>query len=1080
MGFPMTDIANNSSTTTNVSVGGSVASSIETIGDHDWIRVHLVAGHTYQFTTSAGISGAEIGDTIIDFYDANGNYITYNDEYGNDHYSKFGYTAKVTGDFYIDVSGYQSNVGSYTLSVTEVATPPVYTNDQIATQLTTGFWNYNNETPNHHFNVVPGGTITVNLNNLTAEGIFFAHAALAAWHDATGINFTEVAGTATAANIMFDDSVLGSAYETDTIVGAFTTSASINIGTDWIQNDGTNLNSYSYQTYIHEIGHALGLGHGGNYNGAATFGVEDNYLNDSWQATVMSYFSQQDNTWLTNSFAFIMTPMMADLIAVAALYGASTTTHLGATVYGFNSTAGNVIYDAAMFGNVSYTVFDNSGVDTLDYSGFSQNQRIDLHSESYSDIGGLIGNVGIAKDTVIENAIGGSGNDELIGNSVTNTLTGGAGNDTYYVDGAADIVREAVAGGTDTVFTSVSYVLTAAQEIENFATTSQAGVVAINLTGNSSNNVIDGNNGVNSINGGLGADTMRGHSGSDLYYVDNLLDIVTEGAGAAEGTLDVIYSSISFTNAANVERLTLTGAANIDATGLATQADYLLGNAGINTLTGLGGNDTLNGGTNGDIMIGGDGNDVYYVDNALDVVTEAAGVAAGTLDFIYSSVSFTNAVNVERLALNGTANIDATGLASQADYLLGNVGINTLTGLGGNDTLDGGANHDTMIGGDGNDLYYVDNVLDVVTEAAGAAAGTLDVIYSSISFTNAANVERLTLTGAANIDATGLATQADYLLGNAGINTLTGLGGNDTLDGGANHDIMIGGDGNDIYYVDNALDVVTEAAGAAAGTLDIIYSSISFTNAANVERLTLTGTANIDATGLATQADYLLGNAGVNTLYGLGGNDTLNGGTNHDIMIGGDGNDVYYVDNALDVVTEAAGVAAGTLDFIYSSVSFTNAVNVERLGLNGTANVNATGLSSQADYLLGNVGNNILNGMNGNDTLSGGLGNDIFRFDTALSAAANVDNILDFNVAADTIQLENSIFTLFNTIGGIAANLFKDLTTGGAQDADDVILYNETTGALSYDADGLGGNAATQFATLTNHVAIFFDDFIVT
>ena len=445
----MADLPNNSSTTQTLVVGSfAEIGQIETIGDHDWMRINLVVGHTYQFTTMADAVDP-IGDTVLALYDPNGNYITGNDEYGNDSYSKFGYTAKVSGTYYIDISGYQSASGYYMVQAVEVTTPPVYTNDQIATQLTTGFWNYNNETPNHHFDVVPGGTITVNLNNLTAEGHFFAHAALAVWHDATGINFTEVAGTATAANIMFDDSVLGSAYETDTIVGAFTTSASINIGTDWIQYDGTNLNSYSYQTYIHEIGHALGLGHGGNYNGAATYGVENSYLNDSWQATVMSYFSQQENTWLTNSFAFVMTPMMADLIAVAALYGVSTTTHLGNTVYGFNCTAGNVIYNAALFSNVSYTVFDSGGADTLNYSGFSQNQRIDLNAEAYSDIGGLIGNVGIARDTVIENAIGGFGADTLIGNAVANSLNGGAGadnmyggdaSDTYTVDNTLDVV----------------------------------------------------------------------------------------------------------------------------------------------------------------------------------------------------------------------------------------------------------------------------------------------------------------------------------------------------------------------------------------------------------------------------------------------------------------------------------------------------------------------------------------------------------------------------------------------------------------------------------------------------------------
>ena len=254
---------------------------------------------------------------------------------------------------------------------------------------------------------------------------------MTAWTDATGINFFETNGVA---QITFDDNATG-AYENDVFSNGITTSATINIGTAWIAGDGQNLNSYSFQTYIHEIGHALGLGHAGNYNGSATYGVDNQYTNDSWQATVMSYFSQTDNTSMANSFAYIMTPMMADLIAVGAMYGATTTAHLGATIYGFGTNTGNAVYNAALNPGVSYTILDSGGVDTMNYSGFSQAQLINLYSETFSNIGGLVGNVGIARNTIIENAIGGSGNDTIFGNQVGNFLNGAAGYD--YIDGGA-------------------------------------------------------------------------------------------------------------------------------------------------------------------------------------------------------------------------------------------------------------------------------------------------------------------------------------------------------------------------------------------------------------------------------------------------------------------------------------------------------------------------------------------------------------------------------------------------------------------------------------------------------------------
>ena len=137
----------------------------------------------------------------------------------------------------------------------------------------------------------------------------------------------------------------------------------------WLNAYGTEINSYSFQTYIHEIGHALGLRHGGNYNGSATYGVHNHYLNDSWQATVMSYFSQTENTYINASYAYVITPMVADIIAVQDLYGTPTNIRTGATVYGNNSNAGGYLetfFDSNQ--TAAMTVYDNGGTDLFDFS----------------------------------------------------------------------------------------------------------------------------------------------------------------------------------------------------------------------------------------------------------------------------------------------------------------------------------------------------------------------------------------------------------------------------------------------------------------------------------------------------------------------------------------------------------------------------------------------------------------------------------------------------------------------------------------------------------------------------------------
>ncbi|MBK9662815.1 MAG: calcium-binding protein [Nitrosomonas sp.] len=201
--------------------------------------------------------------------------------------------------------------------------------------------------------------------------------------------------------------------------------------------------------------------------------------------------------------------------------------------------------------------------------------------------------------------------------------------------------------------------------------------------------------------------------------------------------------------------------------------------------------------------------------------------------------------------------------------------------------------------------------------------------------------------------------------------------------------------------------------------------------------------------------DNLKGNTKNNRLNGGVGNDTLDGGAGSDSMIGGLGNDSFVVNVAGDVITE--NLNEGT-DTVNSSVTYTLLANLENLTLTGASAINGTG-NSLVNIITGNAANNQLNGGAGNDTinggigidsLTGGIGNDIFRFTTT----GHIDTITDYNVANDTIQLENAIFTKLTITGTLAAAQFR--TGAQAADSNDFIVYNNITGALSYDVDGNG------------------------
>jgi Ca2+-binding RTX toxin-like protein len=713
---------------------------------------------------------------------------------------------------------------------------------------------------------------------------------------------------------------------------------------------------------------------------------------------------------------------------------------------------GTHLNDTFVGGPGSHTFDAGAGFDKLDYSGAGA--AVVLNVTAGTATNGFGG-----KDTFknFESYAGGSGNDTLTGGSGADVLSGGlgadamsggSGNDTYIVDNAGDKVTEGASAGTDTVYSSIAYTL--GSYVENLVLT---GTADINGTGNTLNNKLTGNSGVNSLSGGTGndildggagADHLSGGAGNDTYYVDNTGDTITEGAGSSNGTDQVFSSAATYTLAANVEKLTLTGTADINGTGNALD-NTLIGNSGVNALSGGSGNDRLDGGSGADQMSGGAGNDTYIVDNVGDTVTE--GLNAGTDIVNSSAAAYTLSANVENLTLTGTADINGTGNTLN-NTLTGNSGDNTLDGGGGNDTLNGGAGADQMIGGAGNDTFVVDDSGDTVVE--GLNAGT-DTVKSSIDYTLGSNVENLTLMGTAGLSGTGNEL-GNTISGNAGANTLTGNNGNDTLNGGTGADQMIGGAGNDTYYIDDVGDTVTETLNS--GT-DAVKSSIAYALGDNVENLTLIGTADIDGTGNALN-NTLTGNAGVNTLDGGEGNDTLDGGAGADHMIGGAGNDSYFVDNVGDTVTEAAN---GGTDTVQSSISTTLSVNVERLILLGSANIDGTG-NGLDNTLTGNTGSNNLDGGDGNDTLNGGTGADHMT-----GGAGNdtyvVDNVGDTvtegpNAGIDLVQSAIN-YTLGDNVEKLTLTGTASLKATG-NELDNTLIGN--TGANVLDG-GAGDDAMT-------------------
>ncbi|MEI5682526.1 hypothetical protein AAAK29_29765 [Mesorhizobium sp. CCNWLW179-1] len=487
-------------------------------------------------------------------------------------------------------------------------------------------------------------------------------------------------------------------------------------------------------------------------------------------------------------------------------------------------------------------------------------------------------------------------------------------------------------------------------------------------------------------------------------------------------------------------------------------------------------------------LVQGDTNglrDVFLKDMVTGAVTRLSVAADGSeLNDISNTPSISTDgryVTFQSQATNDGAGTDANGsgfdvfrislvASAGADRMIGSDGNDSIDGLAGDDILNGGLGNDVLTGSAGADQLFGDlgsDTADYTASTAGVIVGLADGSGTG------GHAEGDTLTGIENL--TGSAFD-DTLTGtDADANTLSGGDGNDMLSGLGGADNLIGGPGSDTadYTASTAGIIVNLDTGTASG------GHAEGDTLASIENLF--GSAFDDTlTGTDADANILNGGAGNDLLYGLGGNDTLIGGLGNNTLVGGAGDDIYIVSSTGDRVIEVTGEGRDT---VRASASWTIGANIERVEFQGTANLTGNG-NTLANTLGGNSGNNILRGGAGNDTLAGYLGNDrlvggegkdTFVFNTVLGPN-NVDTITDYNVADDMIQLDKGIF--FGLAAGwLSAAAFHIGTA--AHDASDRIIFNSTTGGLFFDKDGIGGAAATQFATLTPGLAMTASDFFL-